>query len=391
MPNTNFQTIHQFGAGISQVVRQATGRDPVQTIEMEHVTVAQAKRLRIVDTFTGNPVTFTAGKDSFIGAEVGMNVKQNLNGQHYPWPAGCGSNLIPDETHQGRGYVSGSFLRSNGITVQAPTYAISEYFAVNPDTDYTWGEGLDTTETDSNLIAMCFYDENYEYVTGFSMNLVPNHTVHAPNNAVYARSTIKRFTPYLQMTIGSTVLPYTPYSNICPISPWESVLITVNDEDHLTNFPQPVYVGSFNTLTGELIITDAITTVGTYSWAKLTQNRFQTTIPGIKIGPTSPYQTPLSCSAYRAIIAVPPITPPVNYPDFSIWTNGGSHNNVVIRDSRFETAAQFKTAMADTQICYPLQYPLILQLTKEEIPAAEGENTVSTNADTLTVTLYEAV
>lgn len=41
MPNTNFQTIHQMGQAINEVVRQATGRDAVQNIDMDHVTVAQ--------------------------------------------------------------------------------------------------------------------------------------------------------------------------------------------------------------------------------------------------------------------------------------------------------------------------------------------------------------
>lgn len=41
MPNTNFQTFHQMGQAINEVVRQATGRDAVQNIDMDHVTVAQ--------------------------------------------------------------------------------------------------------------------------------------------------------------------------------------------------------------------------------------------------------------------------------------------------------------------------------------------------------------
>ncbi|MBQ1571616.1 MAG: hypothetical protein IIZ78_10860 [Clostridiales bacterium] len=44
MPNTNFQTIHQMGQAINEVVRQATGRDAVQNIDMDFVTVAFKKK-----------------------------------------------------------------------------------------------------------------------------------------------------------------------------------------------------------------------------------------------------------------------------------------------------------------------------------------------------------
>ena len=67
MPNTNFQTFHQMGQAINEVVRQATGRDAVQNIDMDFVTVAfQKSPLRvtvtplIAEADQSEVVTFTA-------------------------------------------------------------------------------------------------------------------------------------------------------------------------------------------------------------------------------------------------------------------------------------------------------------------------------------------
>lgn len=60
MPNTNFQTIHQMGQAINEVVKQATGRDVVQNIDMDHVTVAQ-NRYYAEEDISGRLVSFNAG------------------------------------------------------------------------------------------------------------------------------------------------------------------------------------------------------------------------------------------------------------------------------------------------------------------------------------------
>lgn len=60
MSNTNFQTFHQMGQAINEVVRQATGRDNVQNIDMEHITVAQNHYYQDVDV-SGRVVSFHAG------------------------------------------------------------------------------------------------------------------------------------------------------------------------------------------------------------------------------------------------------------------------------------------------------------------------------------------
>ena len=58
MPNTNFQTIHQMQRAINDFVKQATGRDNVQNIDIDHVTVAQNKHFEEASA-SGRIVSFT--------------------------------------------------------------------------------------------------------------------------------------------------------------------------------------------------------------------------------------------------------------------------------------------------------------------------------------------
>lgn len=401
MPNTNFQTIHQFGAGINQVVRQATGRDPVQNIEMGHVTVAQAKRLRIVDTYTGNPLTLTANRDSYIGAELGMAIKQNLNGQDYAWPAGCGVNIWDEQ------WEPGSFNTTTGLPVSTTTaFRTKNFIAITPGRTY-----FNHQNSGYNLWAM-FYDASSDLLTDIAevvgsndrsnsaFRIMPNHTFVIPENAHFMKFHVAGSTTYtgneVSINYPSDYTSYYPYANVCPITPWESVLVTVNDvDDHLTTFPQQVYAGTFNAWTGELQITHKCKKVSDMHWSRYTPGDIQTFAASATTDTqdmtynSSPFTIPIVCSAYRNYTSAPES----GLPDFAIWNGGSTLNPILIRDSRYDgaTIATWKRDMGDTQICYPLQDPIILQLHKEEIPADEGENTVSTNADTLTVTLYEAV
>ena len=65
MDNTNFQTIHQMGNAINNVVRQAMGRDNVQNIDMDYVTVAQRKRA-VEEIITGNIVSFVTNIENAL-------------------------------------------------------------------------------------------------------------------------------------------------------------------------------------------------------------------------------------------------------------------------------------------------------------------------------------
>ena len=80
MPNVNFKNFQQMGSLVSDIVKQATGREPVDNIDMDYVTVAQSQRA-IKRGTTGSSVTFETNNtfplDSVI-AEI--EVKQSGSG-----------------------------------------------------------------------------------------------------------------------------------------------------------------------------------------------------------------------------------------------------------------------------------------------------------------------
>lgn len=93
--NTNFQTIHQMGNAVSEMVRQATGRNPVQSMEMDWVSVEQLAKY-IYGVETGSEAVFDTNlEDGIMKLIAYINYIQNLNGYDYPWPAGGSTNLLP--------------------------------------------------------------------------------------------------------------------------------------------------------------------------------------------------------------------------------------------------------------------------------------------------------
>lgn len=85
MGNTNFQTIHQMGTAISDMVKQATGRDDVQNIDMEHITVAQNHRYEEID-LSGQVVSFQAGEAGLPFEKMVVQIKPVQSGTGDPSP-----------------------------------------------------------------------------------------------------------------------------------------------------------------------------------------------------------------------------------------------------------------------------------------------------------------
>lgn len=85
MGNTNFQTIHQMGTAISDIVKQATGRDNVQNVVMDHVTVAQNHRYEEVD-LSGQVVSFQAGEAGLTFEKMVVHIEPVQSGSGDPSP-----------------------------------------------------------------------------------------------------------------------------------------------------------------------------------------------------------------------------------------------------------------------------------------------------------------
>lgn len=117
MPNTNFQTIHQMDGAINSFIKQATGRDAVQNIDMEHITVAQNHYYEDVG-ISGRVVSFNAGAAGIPLEKCLVHIEPVQEGEGDPSPDNVrpitgwtgakvtrtGKNLYAYEPYQGETY-----------------------------------------------------------------------------------------------------------------------------------------------------------------------------------------------------------------------------------------------------------------------------------------------
>ena len=148
MANVNRQTIYQMGNVVNDVVKQATGRDPVKAIEMAHVTVEQNTLLGI-ETLSGSVVRFRTPKSvPLLSLDAQIVARQDLHGYDYPWPAGGGVNKFLPRT------TDASQTTINGLTwsydVATEKYSVS---GTNTKTDNPWFVTTSSTSTVPEFVA----------------------------------------------------------------------------------------------------------------------------------------------------------------------------------------------------------------------------------------------
>ena len=227
MSNTNFQTFHQMGSAINSVVRQATGRDNVQNIDMDYVTVAQNKRL-MEEIITGNPASFVTnivGPLDYLMAKI--NPVQDLHGYENPWPAGGGKNLADFTDGYGinnDGSLGVSTKRSATLTPikieSGKSYVVS---SVSASFIYAVFNGETLVRRVAQVLSGSVLDTSDGtdlYVCGYSGSDI---AVTAEGNK-------------LMVEEGTTPsATYYPYSNICPISGWDSANVSRTGKNLLKN------------------------------------------------------------------------------------------------------------------------------------------------------------
>ncbi len=96
VPNTNSQTIHQMGLAINAVVRQATGRDVVQNIDMDWVTVAQNKTVQVFSNSIPYMFQRTGGGMNIGNARLSRN---KVIGGSLAWNQLANFSAIPSDAH----------------------------------------------------------------------------------------------------------------------------------------------------------------------------------------------------------------------------------------------------------------------------------------------------
>ena len=408
--NTNQQTVHQMGFGINEMVKQATGRESVSSIDMDWVSVEQLARY-IYGSGTGDVVSFDTNIPDAIESLIAyITAVQDLNGYDNPWPAGGGKNLLPPLESESKNSVAISVADDGTITING-TASEDTYF--DCDFSLSWLQGVpfyfmafNPVASSSNRLSLfCITTTGNPQINLDTVNAkaitqsssadstATRWRLRVPSGVQYTNFVIK---PMLQID-GTEPSAYSPYSNICPITGWTGCTVTnenmldSSDPDYHADtyaftFPDgagTVYGGALDVLTGVLTVDMACVDLGTLSWnaTGALSNEYSANVPNIKPNKNSSSLANVICSAYPQVTYA-------NRKDKSfvvIWANSSAAGKVYFIDSNYNTSQTFKTAMSGVQLVYELATPVTYQLTAQEVTALIGQNIISANTGNVSV------
>lgn len=171
----------------------------------------------------------------------------------------------------------------------------------------------------------------------------------------------------IQLEVGSSATPYKPF----------------NGTTLSVTFPDTVFGGSHEFVSGGLKSKMASVDLGTLNWSY--QNGcFDATVGSGKKESYSKGNAKAVCSQYIQKAKV-----------FSLLANGemafgsgyvnSSTCSVIIKDTRYNDATSFKSAMSGVQLVYELATPIEIQLTPQTISTLKGVNNVWSDAGSVDV------
>lgn len=373
----------------------------------------------VVETSPSNPLTFTTrSAQNAQSAEIVLEPIQDLHGYDHPWPAGGGKNILPLTISRIKSLNTDGTWSDNNYVIKGVTYS----FDVNDDGSISkiTVSGNNTTD---DYAAVYLLDKAYEqlyagtiYVSGstnsganicyMQMNkvstsggsasvvgIIPNNTAYEFDSTNYRIQLILCFAPnksadgyiYYPMISKTNTRDFTPYSNICPISGHTEVSVKVTNGKESTDpdyavatdltkdLGQEVYGGSYNPVSGELVVTivevDLKDLTFTYD---STNARFQANLPYATEGKWIDYAI---CSCYKK-----------NSTNVVDKTFNIGWGRLVIQDSSYNgDVTAFTTAMQDAQVAYVTTQISTIQLTPNKISLLSGANTIWTDGTSIKV------
>ena len=375
--NTNVQTIHQMGFGINEMMKQATGREAVSSIEHDWVSVEQMCKY-ILHGSEGKIATFDTNiTDAIVGLIANIEAVQSGTGDPAPnnirpitgWTEteilSSGKNLCNLTIVQG-GIVAGD----GSETSASNRVKSSDYILFKAGTKYT------INASGVSQVWLFYYDCNKQFITGGGSGFKNLPFTKETDDDVYVRLVFRKSTndenlipadvKDLQIELGETATAYEPYTG-------ESISVVFPEE------AGTVYGGSLDVLTGVLTVTHihcsflAMGKQGNFFYNSFT-NLSLPAIKGRNAG--------VICNRY--------ITKANIEPDD---TNNGIcvYDSGIIRwvdaDYIDNTYEEFNTAMGDNriEILYELATPVTYQLTPQQVSSLIGENNIYCSTGSVSV------
>ena len=349
------------------------------------------------DIANGAIASFSDGADDLPLKSLVVNIDpvQDLNGYSYPWPAGGGKNKFNGT------FLQGYWAYADGTWVNSPNWITTEKIPCKASTSYTVSADAKATRWQGFV----WYDSNGDFISTDNLNSSVNIglTKTSPSNAAYLIFNIAGYpgtndtiapsdVTYFQLEEGSSSTAYAPYENICPISGWTGMQLNANGTVIPISWQTEagtVYGGTLDVTTGVLTVTMAMRSLnGTENWAKhgsIASWFYVDTIFDDCYVDNNSSSFAIS-SQYKQISYKLASTAENGEFCIGLPTNGIS-NRIVIKDTAYNTAAEFKASLAsnNVQICYELAITQIYQLTPTEVATLLGDNTIWADTGDTTV------
>lgn len=370
MPNINFQTIHQMGGAINSFVKQATGRDAVQNIDMENITVAQNHYYEDVD-ISGRVVSFNAGAAGIPLEKCLVQIEPVQEGTGDPTPDNVrpisgwtgakvtrtGKNLLNLSEWESESN-SGITIGTDNIRVTNKGYqeTLNRYNVLNR-LACVFSFHVKTVSLDDSRSMFAVYADGVKR-SGSGTTTIGNIELNSVGTEKDITIIVPDGTEYisfggwawggevqisnLQLSLGSTATAYEPYQG-------ETYDITFPSE------AGTVYGGTLDVTTGELVVDRAVY-VPTGNEAGYTQqsNRIAFALPNAYHLPV-PGSTERKCS------------------DFIVVTSG-TYCYVTTDMSVDELKSYFQ--QNTVQIVVGLATPIAYHLTPQEVRTLLGQNNI---------------
>lgn len=380
-------------------------------IPVSEVTAEDLYKAFIVKSASGSIASFSDGGDDLPMKSLKVNIVPKQSGSGDPSPSNvrpisgwdevdvtrCGKNLMPLTLYDGFGY---NLAVGTSVTPTLSSRTLTDNGDGTFDIAFTstWQNAtimqslpLDgslrfatvVTSTGNLGISLYLLDDSYKVLLTVIGNSNPTNFVSNINLADYpsARYIAVAFTnrntanvtltiTNPQLTIGTSAQDYEPY---------EGETIT-------TNLPQTVYGGVLDVVSGKLVIDKALVDLGSLTWNYFANNvLFIAPMPNDCV-PNSALGGVGVCSTYKRYTGATNFWTAMGNNEFCYARSGySSAKQVYIKDSRYTTASDFKTAMNGVQLVYELATPTEIQLTPTEVKTLLGSNNIWADAGTVEV------
>ena len=375
-------------------------------VSNKKITVSQAP---VRKSASGDIASFSDGAGyPFLKVKANINPVQDLHGYDYPWVGGAGKNKFDIEgwfnstgvsyTKTGNSYYLGTQLAllTQPYQFSDTDIAVSASFgSFVPDTGAN--PQLQLLDSAGNVVYQIRTSSSYSKYENIVASKI---RLFWPNDGG-GKFTLNE--PQIQF--GSTVTSYAPYSNICPISGFTGVNVTVSPtttEGSGTVYPISwqdeagiVYGGYIDLVSGVLTVTMASASLGARTWSTGETPSlgayFYCSVLNLGIKKQKPYDQAYSniCSQYRVTGRTTS-----TFVDGSLCFDGNATTvlEAQIKDSRYTDATAFKTMLQETNahIVYELATPQTYNLTPQQINTLIGQNNAWNNTNGQTEVEYKA-